>query len=395
MARVLLTWELGEGLGHLSALLPVVEGLCRRGHLVFAALKDLPRAAGVFRAADVTYLQAPIKIRPAKNRISPSRTFAQILHNVGFGDPEELRVMAEAWRNLYDSVQPDLIVFDHSPTALLAARSYPARKATIGTGFCCPADVCPMPDLSRGRPEVSQQVQRHEQFVLRNVNLELGSYGQPPLQRLSQLYGEVDECFLMTFKELDTYPEREGVEYWGTWPNLPGTTPVWPEGRGKRVYAYLKPFPAMPKVLDLLNELRCPTLVYGDRLNPKVPKRYQSETLRFEDRPLDLDQIGRQCDLAILNGTHGTTASILLAGKPALLMPLHLEQAANSAAVVRLGAGLRASIVKPDLLGEQIDSLLSSDVYTQAACRFAARYADCRTDQQTERIIRRAVELLS
>ena len=44
MARILLTWELGGGLGHLMNLRPLAEGLTRRGHRVVAALRDLSSA---------------------------------------------------------------------------------------------------------------------------------------------------------------------------------------------------------------------------------------------------------------------------------------------------------------------------------------------------------------
>lgn len=55
------------------------------------------------------------------SHIERPRTFAQILHNVAFGDVEELGTLGDAWRNLYDYVQPDLILFDHRATALLMA----------------------------------------------------------------------------------------------------------------------------------------------------------------------------------------------------------------------------------------------------------------------------------
>ena len=82
---------------------------------------------------------------PQIRDIEPTCTFAQILHNCGFGDAAELATMAEAWRKLYDFVRPDLIIFDHAPTALLASAGYPVRRALIGTGFFSP------PDLGRSR----------------------------------------------------------------------------------------------------------------------------------------------------------------------------------------------------------------------------------------------------
>ena len=394
MATVLLTWELGLGLGHLTTLLPLAKGLCRGGHRVFAALRDLSRADKVFAGLELSYLQAPTKMRGNGNHIHPPRTFPHILHNIGFGDFDELRAMTEAWRNLYDYVQPDLIVFDHSPTALLAARGCGAKRALIGSGFFCPRDGYPLPDLRPWLRGDSERLRRDEDRVLDNANRVLQGWGEVPLERVSQLYYQVEENFLTTFEELDNYPGRNAARYWGACPNLEGKVPVWPEGQGKRVYAYLKPFPALPKLLALLNELGCPTVVYADGIDARLQTRFQSATLRFENERLNLHQVGKHCDFAILNGTHGTTVSMLLAGKPILQVPIYLEQALNSAAVARLGAELTAEPTRPERIAEKLRALVNSDVYAEAARRFAARYADFVPERQIDRMVGRAQELL-
>jgi len=131
MATILLTWELGGGLGHLMNLRPIAAELVRRGHRVFAALRDLSQAREML-GDSVVFLQAPFK-HQRMQEIHPCCTFAHILHNVGFCNVDELTTMTGAWRQLFEFVRPDLIVFDHSPTAPLAARGIPARKALIGT----------------------------------------------------------------------------------------------------------------------------------------------------------------------------------------------------------------------------------------------------------------------
>ncbi len=382
MATVLLSWELGSGLGHLMRLLPLARGLCQRGHRVVAALRDLSRAGNVFGGLNVVCLQAPIKTHVGAGRFDPPRTFAHILWNSGFGEFDELLTMTAAWRSLYGYVRPHLIVFDHAPTALLAARGFPARKALVGNGFFCPPDVCPLPDLRPWLPDDSVRLRENERQVLDNANRVLAAQGQPCLARLSQLYREVDESYLATFQELDTYPERSAAHYWGAWPNLDGKPPVWPDGRGKRVFAYLRPFAALPRLLSQLNASRCPTLMYGDGLDRSVPARFRSATLRLENERLALAEVGKQCDLAILNGTHGTTISMLLAGKPILQLPICLEHAHNSLRTSHLGAALCANLTKPRQIEEALDILLRSTEHEEAARRFAARYAHFWPEEQ-------------
>lgn len=395
MATVLLTWELGGGLGHLMKLLPVARGLRERGHHVVAALCDLSCANKVFRGVNVVCLQAPIKTRVVGPRFDPPRTFAHILWNSGFGDFDELLAMTGAWRTLYGYVRPELIVFDHSPTALLAARGFAARKALIGTGFCNPPDVRPMPDLRPWLSEDSPRLQQDEDRVLHNANRVLASRGQAPLGHLSQLYREVDENLLTTFKELDTYyGHRHVAHYWGTWPSLGGEKPTWPRGQGKRVFAYLKLFPALPRLLSELNTLQCPTLVYGNELDLRLRTRFQSATLQFVEERLNLAEVGAQCDLAILNGTHATTASMLLAGKAILQLPIFLEQAHNSLRACNLGAAASANINKPRQIQEALGMLLHSTRYEEAARGFAARYAQFSPEEETERLVAALISLV-
>jgi hypothetical protein len=394
MGTALLCWELGSGLGHVVNLLPLARGLREAGHRVVVAMRDLPRAQQVFKCLDVTYLQAPLKRARFGDVADPPRSFPQILHDSCFDDADALQALGRGWRGIYKFVRPDLVVFDHSPVALLAARGLPARKAIIGTGFFCPRDESPLPDLRPWLGDTSDDLRRDEERVLAAANEVAAAWGAEPLARLSRLYHEVDENFLVTFPELDHYGRREGVRYWGIWPNVGGKKPVWPEGHGKRVYAYLKPFPGLPQLLAQFVGLRCPTIVHGDGISPKIVERFRSPTIRFEEERLDLEEIGKTCDLAVLNGNHGTSASMLLAGKPMLQVPITLEQWHLAKAIEKLGAAL---FVLPDdakQIADRFFSLLTSDACADAARRFAESHSGYDQQAQADAVVRRARQLL-
>jgi len=395
MGTILVTWELGGGLGHTVRLAPVLRGLRERGHTVFAALRDLSRVDAAYNEIGVTCLQAPIKTKKAANYIEPPRTFPHILHNVGFGDFHELRALSKAWRDLYDLVRPDLILFDHSPTALLAARACEAMRAVVGTGFCCPPDEAPFRDLRPWLPDDSAKLARDEQHVLEQVNRLLAEWELAPLDRLSQFYAEVDETFLCTFPELDHYPGRRNATYRGAPWEKGGKPPVWPEGDGRRVYAYLKSFPALPNLLEQLASTGNPAVLLIDGVESGTLERHQSPTIRFEQERLDMSRVAHECDLAILNGGHGSTAAMLMHGKPILEIPILLEQLVTSRAVVRLGAGLGASPKDSHQIGQKLMAMLTGDHYAQAARRFAAKYADFDPGQQIESMTRRLDELVA
>jgi UDP:flavonoid glycosyltransferase YjiC (YdhE family) len=393
MATVLLAWELGGGMGHLMQLLPLAESLAARGHRIVAVLRDLSRARTVFGGC-AACLQAPIKTRDTQNEIRPPQSFAHILHNICFGDENELASMAGAWRGLFELIRPDLIVFDHAPTAVLASRGLRTRRVLIGTGFFTPPDVYPLPNISGTQDVNPGSLRRDEDRVLRHVNSVLTTWGKPSLERLARLYSDVHENFLTTFPELDHYGRRTAMRYWGPCNRTTGVSPRWPDGSGKRIYAYVKPFPALPELLERLAQLGHPALITSDGVARELQSRYASPTMRFETQPLDHHKVAVECDLAILNANHGTLAHMLLAGKPTLNIPLFLEQGLLARKVRRIGAGVDAAKTDAEQVRAALDTLLEKGDFAVGAARFAQRYAGFSPTRQTAAMVRRIEELL-
>jgi len=389
MVTILFTWELGGSLGHVTQIAPLVKGLQSAGHHVTVALREPRRAAGLFDQSDTTLLQSPFKPPTANPPIATPRTFAHVLWNAGFGDPNELQVLTEAWEKLLNSVAPDMIVFDHAPTALLAARGRKVKRVVLGNGFCCPPDCSPLPDLRSWMPPMPEQLQQTEQQVLDCMNQVLERRHAAPLERITQLYSQVDDTFLTTQAEFDHYPDRTGARYRGPWPLSGGGTPIWPAGSGKRIYAYLSPFPGLPKVLHALQAAGYPTIVSMGAADTNMLTRFNAPNLRFEQQPLDLKRLASECDLAVLNGNHGTTIAMLLAGKPVLHAPIFLEQGINAVATVRMGAGMIAFPRGVDRTGEQIAELLNAPKYTEAARQFAAMYANFSPEAEIAQAVQR------
>jgi hypothetical protein len=235
MPTILFTWELGAGLGHLMRLAPLAHALVARGFRVYAALRDLNMAAGIFDPA-VMLLPAPYRIVMSP----PSRAadnFADVIAEITFADDGVLTSYAGAWRNVFELVKPDLIVFDHSPTALLAARGLAARKVVIGNGFLVPpaGDIFP-PLRPWDSPDV-EEVGRREDVLVGRANRVIEKWRAKPLARLGDLYADVDDTFLTTFRELDPYARPRGTRYRGEDSAGGGDAPDWPVGEGQRIFA--------------------------------------------------------------------------------------------------------------------------------------------------------------
>ncbi len=394
MARtILFAWELGGGLGHLAPIAPVLGRLHEAGIRIVLAARDLSRARAIVGTRGIEFVQAPVKIAKSGPRVDPLRSYSHILYNSGFADFDEFAAMAEAWRHLFEYVRPDLVLCDHAPLALLVARAKGIPRAAIGTGFCCPPDAYPMPDFRPWLAEAEERLRRDEDKVTANVNRFLEEWSCEPIERLGQLFGEADECLLTTYAELDHYPQREGGNYWGPLDVAAGSDPVWPESEGKKAFAYLKQTVELPRILFALETQEVCSLVYVDRLPFRLRVRYESDRLRFAPAPVNLDAVGRQCDLAILSGGHGSTASLLLSGRPILQLPTNLEQALTGLAVQRMQAGLCVNPERPAEMPKKLQAMLESDEYAAGAATFAEKYCGFDRQEQLNRLVQRLCDL--
>jgi len=268
------------------------------------------------------------------------------------------------------------------------------KRMTVGTGFCCPPDREPLPDWRPWMKSDPERLWMDERQVLEAINRLLVCWGRPTLGRVTDLYTRVDENVLTTFKELDHFGERTQAQYSGAWCSGPGAPPEWPGGAGKKVYADLKPFRGMPALLQALGQRRLRTVIRADGIDRTLRRRFSSETLRFESRPIELEQASRECDVAILDATHATTASMLLAGKPVLMLPLYLEQQLIAENVAKLGAGLAADPRDRRQITEGFGEILSNRKYAKSARGFSARYADIDARRQIGEVTDRIEQVL-
>ena len=386
MANVLLTWELGFGMGHLIPHLPLLNALESRGHQVFFAVKDLSPIPEVLNNSGVQCLQAPLRAphrRPLQKKVY---TVAHLLENIGYRDTVMMTGLVRGWRALYDIVDPDVTIFDFSPTALLAARGYGFGKMVYGQGFHSPPDQYPLPNMRLSEPADTDRLQRDEDRVIAAINKLLFGFGEPPIEHIAELF-RADANLLMTVKELDLYPGRNNGQYWGLpTGTLDGESTVWPPGEGPRIFAYLKPCRALEDLLRFLAKLDCPILVVGASIPAALREQYSCTTLRFLSTVPNMDQLVHQCDIGVTHGTL-TVTRLLLAGKPALIMPLALEHRLVALRAKALGAALMASSDDGSMAIDRLQKMLAAPEYAAAAQEFSQRYQDFDAAQQVTELV--------
>ena len=371
MARVVMCWELGGDLGHVARMKPLAEALQARGHQVSFVLRECLPAERLLDPARFRWFQAPYQTEPVPSQLVPARSLAQVMHNTGFHAARNLTGRIRAWRALYALLKPDLFVFDHSPTAMLAARGLHIPRLALGTGFGIPPARYPMPYFAG---EVDAELKASEDRITATVNETLKDLGDAPLARLADIYGVEAQVFF-SFRELDHYADRDAGDYWGTTQQDAGVTPAWPDRPGRRVFAYLKPFDTLPSLLTTLRDAGHPTLIYLGKGAEDIAKQFEGGNLAFSDRPVDLKSAVTEAELVICHSGHGTVSSALLAGKPLLLLPLNMEQRMISARVLQAGAGLVAPALAPEGMQEKFLRLMAEPAFRLAARSFAERHA--------------------
>ena len=380
-------WELGRGFGHLAPYLDFVKGLRAAGHDVVFAARDVANADRVFAASGVPILQAPVALRNPTQTYRVQYVFAQLAHNAGLGDVTDLFGRLKAWLHIFNYVRPHLAIFDHSPTALLAARAYACKRVVSGSGFLVPPPGEPQPLMRYWQQVSNEEMLKVERTLLAGMNQALAALKRPPLARFCDLF-EADLQFLLSPPELDHYPQRKDGNYLGQCPlDDYGAAPVWPAGNGRRIFAYLYPYRTLPALLQALAASGASVLVYGPEIPKDAQEKYAHPRVVFAPAALDMHRIGAECDAAVTNGTFGTTCAVLLAGKPVLMIPLNLERSMVARRVVALGAGLAIAPAHTEQLGARIEALLGNDAYGTAARAFAARHAGETIAGQTSRML--------
>ena len=374
MSQVVYAWELGANLGHMGAFLPLARELRAHGHTVHWAVARPHEATRLLKGEGFAWMQAP-----GVPDQFPGRTpenYAAILLHYGYANPDVLYGLVVAWRELIRLSGAQVVLADHAPTAILAARTLGVPVMLYGNGFTVPPPQAPTPGM---RPWLTQDpavLQARDNAALRAINAVLAEWQLAPLKRVADLF-DVAETGLLSFPELDHYGARPGGRYWGALSASNGVEPQWPPGAGPKVFAYVRPQGAHHEtVLTQLAGLGHPVLVYAPGLSTHDQQRWAGPALRFCQAPVDIHLAAQQAALGVLWAGGGVTAlAFLRAGTPLLVLPDQLESYLQGLRIQAMGAGLvwdlaRSTEELPSLLAR----LLGEPGFKASASAFAAAY---------------------
>lgn len=363
--RVLFAWELGENLGHIAPFAPVARGLHSHGCEVHLALPQFNDARRFF-GTTVSAIHAAPRWNPM-GAAGPSRTYADLLRPFGYGDPEGLASLIAGWRTLVDRISPDVIVFDSAPTALLATRDWVGRRVLFSNGYSQPPLTHPLPAMEWW--EESIDVASAEASVVEVIDAARRLEGLPPIGQLRAMFEPIDRRLVQGVAAVDAYGAVRStgeVEYLGIGASSAGTAPDWPDGSGPRVFAYLSPhYPALGPILMALSDAKARVLAYVPHLPESAARRIPG--VSFSRGPLAMDALCTSADAAVCHSASGTGAAFAAAGRPVLLLPIHLEQEMSARGLVDARAAVMAKMRDPGSFTMWLKRLISAPLRKGAA----------------------------
>jgi UDP:flavonoid glycosyltransferase YjiC (YdhE family) len=397
MAKLLYAWEFGAGMGHIGAFLPLARALRARGHRLDWAVVSPTAAARILDQEGFAWLQAPTC--PEQTRPGPPLSYADILLRFGYANPADLLGLVVAWRELFRLTGAQAVLADHAPTALLAARSLGMPAVLYSSGFCVPPAQRPVPNMRPWQPLPEAHFHALEDAALASINRVLAHLGQAGLAALWQLF-QVEEDTLLGFPELDHYADRGPARYWGNLPDAGvGIAPPWPnpEMPGKRLFAYLRlACRHHEAALTALRELGQPTVIFFPDAPDALIARFSAPHLVFTREPVDLSRAAQEAAAAITYASLSTTTRFLLAGKPVLLLPWHLEQFLMARRVDEMGAGLFIDPEQPPTgLATALRRIVEETGFAANAQAFARKYAAFPQEVVIGNLVRRIEEICS
>lgn len=395
MSRILLAWELGTGFGHLGPFLGLAPRLIERGHTLHVAVREIAGAATALGNLPVTLHQAPLCLNTYGGLQEPPLNYAEILMRYGYLEPAMLRAMITAWRSLITALGADVVIADHAPTALLAARDLGVARAVIGSSFNVPPPSDPTPNMRSWVPVPAARLVDSDRRVLTVINDALPQ-GRG-LRAVHDIFAGA-ACFFSGTPELDTYTARQAGDYLGLQTLSTGTAePVWPEGGGEPVFAYLHAdYPHIERALQALAASGARVLVHVLAGDAVLVKRHQNARMQFASQLLDFHRVVAECQFCVCHGNVGTTLGMIQGGRPVLVLPKHLEHFLLGRALARSGAGrvVHADDNAPDIAAE-IAAMLDDVALRSNARALAERHAQPSVGTMSERAVARIEALVS
>ncbi|MFL9841937.1 hypothetical protein ABS767_13260 [Sphingomonas sp. ST-64] len=380
--RILASWELGLGYGHVATLAPICRALRTRNHHVTLAARTPGTAVRLERDAFDVVTACPRYCGPVPR--GETLTYGQVIAPAGAVDPAAAIPLVREWLTLFERFGPDALMAEHAPVSLLAAHVAGLPAVRLGSSFVAPSarsvTASLLPWASHDAHALAAAAPADQ--VVREV---CRYFGAARLAGLVELVGGAS-LHSLAWPELDHHGPGACGFYYGPLVGIEAhARPEWPAGEGPRTLVYL-PFdrPANLAVAHALGALRWPVLWHS----PTPPPAELPANISYCAEPIDLAVVGLQAELYVGRGGYGASAVMLCAGVPQLLLPDTLESLLLTYRLCRAGvARSQAASAGAHAVAEALSRIGRSDEIRTRASAIAARYSGWSRAQMTEFLV--------
>jgi UDP:flavonoid glycosyltransferase YjiC (YdhE family) len=287
--------------------------------------------------------------------------------SIGFNRPRDLAATVATWDDLFATVNPNLVVAEHSPIACLAARGrYPLIVA--GTGFTAPpAEMRLFPPFRAGiqPPAIHQR-------LLDSVNSLLTSRGQPTISHLPELLAG-DRRAVFTLPHLDPYGPLRRDKLLG--PYHGRITPR-PSPAERSVYLYSRASEGrLYDMVEVLLGLDVEITAFITGPDSIARRLLENRGAMVFDRPPDLAQALGQANIAISHGGAGVVGAALMLGRAQVIAPIHVESEVTAARVEAAGSAMVVEPFAKDNFRKAVETVLQVRMFHEHAAEIAAEIA--------------------
>ena len=327
MAKILLGWELGTGIGYARRLQSIAGRLAAHGHEPVLALRE-PAAA---ESCPYPVLRAPQivgRLTPGTARFVPAG-FADLMACNGFGAEDHLGGILAEWSALIGSVQPHLVIAEYAPALVLAAwRRLPTLL--IGTPYLAPpAEGERFPERRGAKPYADQG------DLLAVARAAQSGRGAALPDRITQPFAEAARI-VYSLPELDPWSDRRRERLYGLWEPLPPAE----KPANRHIFAYLSPrAPGFAAAMAGLTGAGIAAEAFIPDLPPEHRNRLAAAGITLHDSPPPIGPAIGRASLVFHHGGIDTAQVALALGRPQLVMPRYLDQRLTGEAIHALGTG--------------------------------------------------------
>jgi len=381
MAKIVLCSEFSRGSHCLAKLADCAIELQVQGHSVRVVCADMTAAHQMPEFKKASIFQAPRANLSFGHKIPRPTNYSSLLIQQGYDSKENLTPILRAWLHLLATLDVDLVVTDHSPTALLAGKLLMTPCVMLGNGYMVPRRSNPLPSITPWKHEQSDHSDliEEDKKVLDVVNQSVKSlkFDKVELKETQDIFSHAAQ-WIMSVPELDHYGGRD-ESYVVRWTSKEkAQTPVWPDAPGEKIFLHLDArSPHLQLVLEQLAKRGDPVLAVIPNADDELLESSDIANVKIQREHVDLKAAADQCRVFINHGGHGLVYDLLLHAMPSIMLPSNPENTLLAFRVAKRKLGFPGP-AKPSRLNidELIDSVLKNDQVWANASRFSLKYVN-------------------